>query len=246
MRAFRIFALFILLAPAARLWAAEPVSPASPSSAELAGIFRGLLLNHLPDPLVDGQTNWGRQIEARFGPRVMKNHGIWRKYRISAMSPAQTLTVDIRNLKPIDAEHTSFEMRVGFDAQIDFQQQLWERGLRLYSGSTLARAKVMTVLQCEVTTRIESDKGPLPDFIFRLRVVKAELSYKDLDVVHMAGLGGDGAKFLGEALHGLMLEIKPSLEKDLLERANAAIVKAGDTKEVRVSLNKLLKLGEAR
>jgi hypothetical protein len=236
---------FLLLAPLAPLTAAEPVGPATPSSAELAGIFRGLLLNHLPDPLVEGQVNWGHQIPARFGP-LQKNNGVWRKYRISAMSPAQTLTVDIKNLKPVDAERTTFEMHVSFDAQIEFQQQLWERNLRLYSGSTLARAKVLAVLQCEVTTRVDSGKGPLPDFVFRLRVAKANLNYKDLDVVHIAGIGGDGAKILGEALHGLILDLKPSLEKDLLDRANTAIVKAGDTKEVRVSLNKLLKLGEAK
>jgi hypothetical protein len=237
--------LVALLAPAAPLVAAEPVPPASPSSAELAGIFRGLLLNHLPDPLVEGQSNWGHQVEARFGPRL-KNNGVWRKYRISAMSPAQTLTVDIKNLGAVDAEHTTFEMHVGFDAQIDFQQRLWERNLRLYSGSTLARAKVQAVLQCEVTTRVVPGNGPLPDFIFRLRVVKANLSYKDLDVVHIGGIGGDGAKVLGETLHTLMLDLKPSLEKDLLERANTAIVKAGGTKAVRVSLNKLLNLGEAK
>src|SRR5579864_2847501 len=232
MRAIPMAIAVLLFAPVAPLMAADPVRPATPSSAELAGIFRALLLNHLPDPLVEGQINWGRQIPARFGP-LMKNNGIWRRYRIVAMSPAQTLTVDIKNLKPVDAERTTFEMLVGFDAQIEFQQQLWERNLRLYSGSTLARARVVAVLQCEVTTRVDSGKGPLPDFVFRLRVVKANLNYKDLDVVHIAGIGGDGAKILGEALHGLMLELKPSLEKDLLERANTAIVKAGDTKEVR-------------
>jgi hypothetical protein len=245
MKSFQIAALFLLLVPAAPLAAAEPIAPATPNPAELAGIFRSLLLNHLPDPLVEGQSNWGHQVEAKFGPRL-KNNGVWRKYRISAMSPAQTLTVDIKDLKPVDADRTTFEMRIGFDAQIDLQQQLWERNLRLYSGSTLARAKVQAVLQCEVTTKVESGKGPLPDFVFRLRVVKADLSYKDFDVVHLAGMGGDGAKVIGEALHGLLLDIKPSLEKDLLEKANAAIVKAGDTKEVRVSLNKLLKLGDGK
>jgi hypothetical protein len=34
---------------------------------------------------------------------------------------------------------------------------------------------------------------------------------------------------------------RPSLERDLLEKANAAIVKAGENKEVRLSLAKLFK-----
>jgi hypothetical protein len=35
-------------------------------------------------------------------------------------------------------------------------------------------------------------------------------------------------------------QLKPSLERKLLEKGNAAIVKAADSKEVRVSLTKLL------
>ncbi len=38
-----------------------------------------------------------------------------------------------------------------------------------------------------------------------------------------------------------MKKFKPDLERDLLAKANAAIVKAADTKEVRVSLGGLLK-----
>jgi len=34
--------------------------------------------------------------------------------------------------------------------------------------------------------------------------------------------------------------VKPNLESDLLAKANAAIVKAADTKEVKVELGKLL------
>ena len=38
-----------------------------------------------------------------------------------------------------------------------------------------------------------------------------------------------------------MEQWRPSLERNLLEKADAAIVKAGDTQEVRLSVEKLLK-----
>ena len=59
-------------------------------------------------------------------------------------------------------------------------------------------------------------------------------------VEHTAGIGGDAAKALGEAVVHTVKQVKPQLERDLLAKANAAIVKAGDTKEIRVALGKLL------
>src|SRR5262249_36488544 len=127
-------------------------------------------------------------------------------------------------------------------AQIDFTQQIWERGIRLYSGSTKARMKVWIALKCEVSTRTEK-KGLLPDLVFRLHVASADLKYSGLDVVHTAGVGGDAAKYLGEALHSTLSTLSPNLERDLLAKADAAIVKAGANKEVRVGLGKLFKSG---
>ena len=69
--------------------------------------------------------------------------------------------------------------------------------------------------------------------------MKADVSHEDLVVEHLAGVGGSGAKLMGEALHSGLQQWRPSLERKLLEKANAAVVKAADTKEVRISLGKL-------
>jgi hypothetical protein len=71
-------------------------------------------------------------------------------------------------------------------------------------------------------------------------VLQADLNYDHLVVEHMAGVGGDAAKVLGEAVYATVRGLRPSLERNLLAKANAAIVKAGDTREVRVSLLSLL------
>jgi hypothetical protein len=52
-------------------------------------------------------------------------------------------------------------------------------------------------------------------------------------------VGGETAKLLGDAAVDALRTFKPSLERNLVARANAAIVRAADTKEVRVNLANL-------
>jgi hypothetical protein len=83
-------------------------------------------------------------------------------------------------------------------------------------------------------------KGLLPDAVFRLRVVESDLGYDNLVVEHTAGVGGEAAKVLGDAFIGGVRLWKPSLERRLLAKANEAIVKAADTKEVRLGVTSLI------
>ena len=66
----------------------------------------------------------------------------------------------------------------------------------------------------------------------------ADVGYDDFEVTHIAGVGGDLAKFLGDAARKAIREFKPSLEERLLTKAEARILKAGDTKEIRLGGNK--------
>ena len=75
----------------------------------------------------------------------------------------------------------------------------------------------------------------------QLKVTKADLRYDNLKFEHIAGVGGEAAEMIGELAHTAVNQWRPSLERDLLEKANAAIVKAGENKEVRLSLTKLFK-----
>src|SRR5262249_45239037 len=114
-------------------------------------------------------------------------------------------------------------------------------GVRLYSGSTRARLRLNLPLRVEATIRVDESKSFfLPEVVVRLRVVQTDLSYDQLVVEHIAGIGGTGAKLLGDALHSMVKQIRPSLERDLLAKANAAIVRAGDTREIRLGLSSLL------
>ena len=122
-----------------------------------------------------------------------------------------------------------------------YDHQKWDEGLKLWDSTLRARLRVKLRLRCEATARLETNGTLLPDAVLRLRVVQADVRYDNLVVEHVAGIGGAGARLLGEAARGRLREVKPSLERDLLTKADAAIVKAGDTKEVRVRLADLLK-----
>jgi hypothetical protein len=171
-----------------------------------------------------------------------KNDGTWRKVRLTADNPAQGLFVSIQDLKFIDADRLTFGVAISLDVHVHFEQQKWESGIRLYSASARARFRVKLALQCEATLRLDGTNALLPDLVVRLRVVGSRVAYDHLVVEHVAGIGGTGARWLGELVRATVRELHPSLEGCLLNRANAAILKAGDSKEVRLSVGSLLKL----
>jgi hypothetical protein len=227
------------------------------SADALAGSLRGTLIRLLPNPLYEASPGWGQtklvarglKWKAKGGSiqaeiqRSHKNDGTWRKVRVTAFNPADTLVFDLRNLQQPEPGRMTFDAFVAFDARLDAEQQNWESGVRLYSGSVRARFRVKLALKCEFIARLESNGTFLPDAVLRLRVLQADLHYENLVVEHIAGVGGEAAQLIGDAIKTGLHQWHPSLERDLLVRANEAIVKAGDTKEVRLSLAKLFARG---
>ncbi len=235
---------------------AKPVAVLSDAeTVALTKTVRELLLKNLPDPVVQSDRGWGAQKDVTVGvdfrrdglkltsvPRkAPRNDGTWRRVAIRASNPDGTLAVGLLDVVSPEPGRVTFTAHIGMNCDIKFEQQVWRHGTRLYSGETRGRCRGALALHCEVTNRVEAKPGSLlPDVVFRLRVTSAEVFYEKLEVVHTAGVGGDAAKFLGAALIDTVKAVKPNVEKDLLTKANAAVVKAGDTKEVRVGLGKLL------
>jgi len=222
----------------------------------LAGSIRGYLVRTMPDPLYESRPNWGHTASVARGlkwhdlqpevQRSQKNDGKWRHITVSAVNPADTLIFDIRDLRCPEPGRVTFTVFLSFDTRIDYEQQNWQRGRRLYSGSARARCRVRATLNCEFTYRLESGKLLLPDAVVRLRVTQANIGYDNFKTEHLAGVGGEAAEVLGAAIHGGLDRWDPSLEQNLLAKANAAIEKSADTKEVRLSLSRLLGKLEAK
>jgi hypothetical protein len=253
MRVVLIAVTFVSFAASA---AADPPTsrPAEPPSAEeLASIMKALLTPALPDPLVEQSSNWGHQSAVMNGvtwekdgilrkphkQKKLKNDGTWRRIKVEAVDQDKNLNLVVRNVQQLEKGRLTFDLVLTLQTRIYFEQQIWKSGVRLYSGSTRARCRPILSLKCESASRTVKTDGALPDVVFRLRVLDAKLTYDQFKVEHTAGVGGELAEVLGDAIHDMVKQLKPSLERDMLEKANRAIVKAGDTKEVKLGLGRL-------
>jgi hypothetical protein len=234
--------------------AAPPISLLSGSAKdELAGDLRGLLLQNLPQPLYEKEHNWNHQemvrrrhVVGKLGDLHVeithepKNDGVWKRLRVDAVNPAETLVLDLRNVVSPAPGRISFQVFASFDTHIEYAHQRWESGLRLFDSTARAKARVKVTLDCEATCRVENGVL-LPDLVVELKVNKADVKYDNLKFEHVAGVGGEAAQMIGDLAHAALTQWRPSVEKDALAKANAAIVKAGQHKEVRLSLAKLFK-----
>jgi hypothetical protein len=234
--------------------AAPPTAADPPPAEELAKIIKTLVTTAVPTPLHQQEFDWGRQHKVPNGitweksgiflkpvkQEKMKNEGMWRRLKVEAVDPEKNLTVQVANVKSPSKGKLTFDVVVALPTRIKFEQQFWKSGVRIYSGETRARVRPILALKCESVSKVHKTEAVLPDVTFRLRVLDAKLSYNDFKVEHTAGVGGEMAEMLGNAAHDTIKLIRPNLEKDMLAKANKAVIKAGDTKEIKLGLGKLL------
>ncbi|MBY0233267.1 MAG: hypothetical protein K2W96_28640, partial [Gemmataceae bacterium] len=208
------------------------------ADAALAGPLREMLLSALPNPLFKDEKHWGKQKAGLNGK--LRNEGRWWKLRVEGRDFPHSVKLAVRDARPAGADRKAFTVDVEMMANLLLERQTWRLGMRLYSGSTRARLRLRLTMDCEAQTRFETPPGGLlPEAVIRLRVVRSDFRYDKPVVEHTAGVGGDAAKIAGEAMLAMARLVKPDLERKLIDKANAAVLKAGDTKEVRLSLAKL-------
>ncbi|MFO0936715.1 MAG: hypothetical protein U0798_09410 [Gemmataceae bacterium] len=235
----------------------DATSKMSPEETKhLAHVARQLILKFLPDPAIKTKKNWGNQKETivrvdgeRKGlmnwkfetKKEMKNDGHWSAVTLSIIDPNTKLRLDLKDIATPEPGKTTFTAIVAAPVKFQFEQQIWKAGIRLYSGETRGRCDATTVLDCETTTKLDWMPGKLlPTQILKVKITKADVIYENPVIEHTAGVGGDTAKVIGDTAIKAIKLMKPNLEKDLLEKANAAIVKAGDSKEIKLELEKMV------
>lgn len=232
----------------------SPPHPVPRSADTLASALRGQVLGSLPDPLFQGSHNWDRTVQAANGIHwhgkgihihaetvyASKNHGTWQSVCLTAVNPNETLTLDIREMRAPNPGRLTFKVFVSLDARAVYDQQNWQSGVRLYSGTMRARFRLHLVLDVEVTARLEPSATLLPEAVLRFQVKDSHVGYDNLVVEHLGGVGGTAARMLGEAVHAGLRRWHPSLERDLLARAEASIIRAGGSRQVHLGLSSLL------
>lgn len=234
-----------------------PKDVPQPTQAEIASLSKALhklALANLPDPLVKSDNGWGKQKEfvagavmlrntKKFGPdapRVLVNDGLWRRITVTARDPGETLGVAIGELVRSDASTAHLVLDAHMDIDFRVEHQLWKRGHQLYSGETRGHCKAGVRLKAEVVSTTTKVAGSFfPEVVLTVKATDAKLFYDKLIIDHTAGLDGEDAKKAGEFVLDLVKGVKPDLEKQLLDKANAGIVKAASSKEIKVPLDKL-------
>jgi hypothetical protein len=224
-------------------------------AAALTKVLRDLAKKNLPDPISKSSQNWGRQKAVtvinryRDGLRVwsepvqeLRNDGVWRRTTIRLPEPDKLALAVTELTHPEPGKMLATVAIVAERVDIRFEQQVWKTGLRLYGGETRAHCKGGLLIKAEVVSKTEFKKGSfLPEVTLRLRVTDADIFYEKLVVDHTAGLDGDAAKVIGDAFIDLAKAVKPDIEKELREKAEAAIVKAVGIREFKLALDSLLK-----
>jgi hypothetical protein len=203
--------------PALKLPLPSPIALLSPGNPDaLSGALRGYVAHNLDPTLYEASPGWGRNTRVANGLRwtgkvlplhphlqyADKNEGDWRKIKVTAENLSNTLLFDIRNLQQPEPGRLTLDVFLAVDARVDYEHQKWDSGVRLYSAGAKAKMRVKALLSCEVTTRLDPGSKVLPDAVVRLRVTKATVSYDNLVVEHIAGIGSEAAKLIGDGLMG--------------------------------------------
>src|SRR5262249_61470617 len=95
-------------------------------------------------------------------------------------------------------------------------------------------------IDCQAVARREGSAICMPDLVLSIRATKAAVGYDNLVVEHAAGMGGDAARLLGEGVKNGLHDLRPGLEASWLAKADAAVLKAANAREVRLNLAKLV------
>ena len=116
---------------------------------QLGQALKPLLISAVPRTLHERTDNWGHQVMVPVGikwrgvrPQVSKslrNHAEWKRLLITANDLQRTLDLKIYDVKNVSPEKQTFKVLLKFQMEVMYEQQNWESGLRLWSGSVRAR-----------------------------------------------------------------------------------------------------------
>lgn len=231
--------------------------PKPEEAAAIAKLMRDMALQKMPTPLVKSDDGWGKQKDFVIGKRMLRNpekfpdaptekfnDGLWRRFTVNARDPEKTLAIGFAEMVRPAADQLDVTLNVALDIDFRMEQQLWIRGRQLYSGETRGHCKSAVQLKAVVKHKTELKPGSLlPEIALKVTTTDAKIFYDGLVIDHTAGLDGEDAKRVGDLVIDLIKKVMPDLERQLLEKGNAAIVKAAGTKEIRLQLDKLMSAG---
>jgi len=162
---------------------------------------------------------------------------------VNVNDPAKNLTLEMKDLESPEAGKLTFSAAVRAS---DLNLKSSSRCGSSACGSSRTRRgppqKPRVHLDCEVSQRLETKPGvTFPEMVLTFKGRQGGSVLRGFADRAHARPRRRRREAIGDATHKLLKQIKPSLERDLVEKANAAIVKAASDKEVRVGFSSLMK-----
>ena len=219
---------------------------------DFSKLLKEIVVATLPPVLQqESSKNWGQQasvpsMQGLKMIRVMRNHGNWQRWRAFTGPLAHQLELAVNDLRVVDGERFKCKISLALPTTAEYEQQTWQNGLRVFSSSARARLRVKLSLALEASVKLDSKNEILPDVLIDFKVADAKVSYDNFVLENILGVGGDAARLAGEAGRVALKRWLPSVENHALEKGREAILKAGQNREFRINLAKLVKLPEAK
>jgi len=229
--------------------------PHAPEAIALTRILTDLLRRHLPDPLAQASENWGKQREVHGTRRrirdwrivsepyqEIRNDGLWRRLTLRVPRKDQ-LRVGIQNIEfPRRGCLRGRVLTVADRVDLQLEQQQWCNGLRLYACDTRAHCKVGLTLRAEVSSRQEHPIDAfLPKYVLKIHILEARLDYTDVVVDHILGLDGKAARVVGDGIREVVSRFKPDFEEQLRRKAETAVIRVMENRELCIALDEWLR-----
>lgn len=193
-----------------------------------------LLKVGLPDPLVTDSQDWGKQEEHTvivFGKRgkpmltnQLVNSGFWRRMTVRSQDK-DSLDITIIDVKKKDGEISKYVLtsEVGVDCVIELEAQDWLRGVKVIGGKAEATCRARLTIECEITL-LPVFKLPPTIKVTSPKVTDTKLTYENLKPKKLGPVPfiGRPGEYFADKLVAAVKKVKPSLESELLDKANAA------------------------
>jgi hypothetical protein len=211
-------------------------------------LLKDVLLQHLPPVLHhESAKNWGQQasvpsLQGLKVVRVDRNHGNWQKTRAMSGPLVRNLELSVNELRIVDGETIQFKIFLALPTTVEYEQQTWQNGFKVFSSSARARLRIKLHLGLEARVKLDGKGAALPDVVIDFKVADAKVSYDNFVLENVIGVGGDTARLAGEAARSALRRWVPSVERHALDKGREAILKAGENREVRINLAKMVKL----
>lgn len=165
------------------------------------------------------------------------NHGIWKRYKATLVDPQRELSLRVERLAEVSPGRLGLDLVLVARLDILARVANWNQGLRLFSLTAEADAKVRLKLALEIAAHLDPTTLP-PDVVLEVEAKRAQLELLELRLRRVSDVRGEIAQQLGKIIEEFAEEELADQRGKLVDKINRKIQKNED--KLRLSLRDLI------